>query len=138
MTFEDRVLSLLTSFSIDVRDTTPTEAEIIGRLSGHIVGTDPSIDVIPEAVLDDRGSADLLLKRNGEKIVVEVKRSRSTERLRTAMVAQVASYMHAAGADTGVVYVIGKGEHLRKEQREIGPGRKVWLLIAGDQEPPPG
>ena len=129
--FAERVLALLASFGVGEQNTPRTEAEIIGRLSGHIVGSDPSIRVVPDADLGDHHRADLLLERNGQKLVIEVKRARPNQRLLAAATAQVGSYLAAAGAASGIVYVIGRtaSDRMRVEERRLDGGHSVWLVV---------
>jgi hypothetical protein len=131
-TLEEEVLTLLGSFTpVSGRGGAPTEAELVGRLSGHIVGLDPSIRVIPEAQLGDGRRADLLLERHGQRLLIEIKRARSDQRFLAAATAQVGAYLATAGINTGIVYVAGSAptSGMRVEERQLDDGRRVWLIV---------
>lgn len=108
----ERLLLLLNEFSDEVggdtdRNQATSEVELIGQLTGFISSVDPSVEVAREVVFRSGAYAarpDLVLRRDNETLVVEVKRPGLGKRGLTSAVHQVLRFLDASGAAEGVVY----------------------------------
>jgi hypothetical protein len=127
---DEHVLTLLSSF-VSSRGGPQTEVELIGRISGHLVGLDPSIDVTHDLSLTEGYRADLLIERHGQKLLIEIKRGRPHGRLLSAATEQMGAYLAAAGLSSGIIYFSGAAHASARRVKEqtLDGGRKVWLLL---------
>jgi hypothetical protein len=110
--FAERLLLLLNEFSDELEgvadlNQATSEVELIGRLSGFIDSVDPSSEVARDVAFrfgDLTARPDLVLRRQAETLVIEVKRPGLGKRGLASAVHQVLDYLAASGATEGIVY----------------------------------
>jgi hypothetical protein len=86
----------------DAGRTFRSQAELVGALSGFLVGLECGLDVLPEARVANR-RVDLLVLRNKERVLIEVKHGRFKQDYIEATAAQIRTYMTAARASGGIL-----------------------------------
>jgi hypothetical protein len=115
----------------DARRTFRSEAELVGALSGFLVGLDLGIDVLPNARMADR-RVDLLVIRGKEKVVIEVKYGRFKQDYIAATLAQIRAYVIAASASGGILLFASSETIDATAQRlpEEDSGMELWIIGA--------
>ena len=126
------VASLLRTFG-EAEDTSHlvrTEAELIGRICGFIVGIAPDLRVTPDEELSDGQRVDLVIRRGDDAVVVEVRRGARSTRLLEGGLAQLNRYLSVGKIDGGVLYVAPYDNSLRlvAEPLPRATGREIWLV----------
>lgn len=96
------------------------EVELIGRLGGFIESLDPRIKVIQEPRLktDLPLRPDLILDRNGEVVVLELKRAGLRQDFYNRGKAQVLRYLEESEIDHGVLYIAPTDPSQQVERRQ--------------------
>jgi len=140
--FLDQCVELLKRFSIDIeRDAQgsryPSEYEILGKLSGFISESDPSVSVTAEKVVRDAGRRlmlDLVLEKDNRSVIVELKRPSMEWRRRFREgLEQLKTYLVATGSDEGILFVPSLNrESIGVEKRTLELGnKKVRIVLIG-------
>ena len=82
------------------------EVEIVGALAGFFASTVPELIVQSEGKLvpEKNARADLLVSSGDERLIIEVKRGRSSRKMDESSVYQVASYMQISGISQAVLF----------------------------------
>jgi len=134
-----RATELLSQFcSQHLPQSTPTgkqsESQLVGALHGFLSSAAPELTVQTEAVLDaaKHYRADLLLSRDDEKVIIEIKRRMMKQGISNAMV-QVESYLAISETQNGIVIFLPEvpSEMDRKETpRPGGVGSLVVMTPA--------
>jgi hypothetical protein len=120
----------LFSESHDTSHDVRTEAELIGRISGFLVGLAPDIRVSTEEQLGDGQRGDLVVRRGNEAVVVEVKRRARSARLLESGLAQVRHYLNTSKLASGILYVApyDTTRRVQAERFTTDDGRVIWLV----------
>ncbi|MGE8504140.1 MAG: hypothetical protein ACN6P1_18100 [Pseudomonas sp.] len=110
-----------------------TESQVIGALHGFLASAAPDLEVRTEARLDPEKSfrADLLVSRNGEMVVVELKR-RLIKQMVVAAMAQVQTYMLLGGVKDAILLFLPEGPS-EVEQVEVSVGGDGKLVVLAPQ-----
>ncbi len=107
-----------------------SEAELLGSLSGFIVGLSLGIQVTPEVPLANR-TVDLLLRRNGEVVVIEIEHGRASRILNVA-VAQMQYFLDSSGAGAGILYFWPPAEPLSVFSSKLKMGAGEIIVVGAD------
>ena len=85
------------------------EVEIIGAVAGYLEGLFPSARIAIEAELgaERHSRADVLIERESERVLVEIKRSRIVENIRGLGVAQLSHLIALSGIREAVLFMYG-------------------------------
>lgn len=96
-----------------------TEAQIIGALHGFFASAAPELTVFSEVLLDaeKRVRADLLVSRNEENVVIELKRSLTKQSYANGLT-QIENYMRIGGIKNGILLFIPDSQ-TEMERREM-------------------
>jgi hypothetical protein len=140
----EEVIELLKLFSEELSSSTQntkelTEVEVIGRLHGFLELLTPDISIIREPLVsnDRHLRPDLLLKKNEEAVIVEVKRPGFNKRTFDLGCAQLLAYLDASKLGNGILYVPPtKGENMEigSSLEEIG-GRSIPVHYVIPKQP---
>ncbi|TOM27421.1 hypothetical protein CGH80_24250, partial [Vibrio parahaemolyticus] len=112
--FHQQCLEILTKFSVIEKreggfDTDLSEFELRGRLSAFISSVDPEITVEIEKRINIGSShayIDMILRKGGNSIIVELKRpSKESRLLEMRAVQQIISYLAVTQLTDGIVYI---------------------------------
>lgn len=125
---EQFCLQHLSQTSASIRQSEP---QIIGALHGFLASTAPELVVSTEAVLDPERHyrADLLLQRNGEKVVVEIKRRMMKQDFSNA-VAQVEKYLLVGGIKNGVLlFLPNHPSAMRRKDAALSSGEGKLIVM---------
>ncbi|MDT7848023.1 GxxExxY protein [Methylophilus sp. VKM B-3414] len=107
-----------------------TESQVIGALHGFLASAAPDLEVKTEARLDPEKSfrADLLVSRNGEVVVVELKR-RLVKQMVVAAMAQVQTYMLIGGVkDAVLLFLPERPSEVEQVAVSVGGDGKLVVL----------
>lgn len=111
------------------------EAELLGSLSGFIESVAPMNQVDLEVQLTERGYpiADLLIERDKEKILVELKSMRFSRKLVNVGLEQLERYFELSGIEAGVLVIANYPfESIFVSEIVISGGKKV-LVVAPNE-----
>lgn len=131
-----RVADLLAQFcSMPLSQAPPSakqsESQIIGALHGFLASAAPELKITTEALLDAEKHyrADLLLERNNEKVVVEIKRRVMKQGISNA-VAQVENYLQVGGIRSGVlIFLPDHPSEMRREESTLSSGAGSLMVM---------
>jgi hypothetical protein len=138
-----RVTDLLTQFcSIHMPPVTSsskqTEVQVIGALHGFLSSAAPELDVRTEARLDAEKSfrADLLVARDDERVVIELKRRLMPQSYANA-IAQVEHYLLIGGIKSGILLFLPEApsEMERVESTVSGIDSRLIVLTPAGSDP---
>lgn len=109
-----------------------SEAQVVGAIHGFLAAAAPDLQVQTEARISTGKSyrADLLISRNDEKVVVEVKRRMTNLGVENA-VDQVETYLFASGLVNGIVmFLPEQPNHMKNEERKASSGNGRILILS--------
>ena len=135
--FHEDVLVILDLFSEemmrgDINLTELREVELLGRLSGFIEGLDSSIRITREPTIDEhsRLRPDLVLERETERLLIEMKRAGYRPDRLSRGREQVLQYLAASGLEHGILFIPpldpSLGMETRTEQVDLA-GRTTFI-----------
>jgi hypothetical protein len=107
-------------------------AELLGALSGFLVGLQLNIRVTPEAQVAEGLNADLLVQRDNDAVIVEVKVGKLKPDYVQASLNQLRSYVSAANAGGGILF-LASGRKDVEGKRVSGDSSDTELWIVSDQ-----
>jgi len=115
-------------FEINLSRDSRGAAELIGSLSGFLVGLNLGLDVSVEGGGVDHGF-DLVVARAQQSVAVEVKYGQAKADYLDAMIGQLRAYVSAAKANSGIL-VITPGTPLRMSSTKVvdNPSLELWLI----------
>lgn len=112
LSFDQQLIGLLSLFTEELLASGPDlrqlrEVELIGRLSGFLQSVDSDLTIVREPIVGgtDRMRADLLLTKNGETVVVEVKRPGLSASSLERGHLQLLAYLEAGKWRHGILYM---------------------------------
>lgn len=138
LSFIDQVITLLNLFSeeliTDARDLkSMNEVEFLGRLQGFISSLEPSIQSVREPLISNERQLrpDILLMRDSETVVLELKRIGRTSNKRVLELGrrQLLNYLHAGNYEYGVLYIPPSTPDQQMETKNEGA---IYIVAPND------
>ena len=126
---------MLKAFSADLSASKDSfinlkEAELLGRLGGFLTTVDTNLEINREVILKDRLQPDLILKKNSEDVIVEIKRLRKLRGFTDSAIIQISNYLTAAKLKYGVLYIppFETNQEMNIRRLETASGREIVIL----------
>lgn len=138
LSFIDKVIALLSLFSEELKTDTQdlsslNELEFLGRLQGFVSSLEPSIQSVREPAISEarQSRPDILFTRDGETVVLELKRLGRTINRRVLELGrrQLLDYLHAGKYQHGVLYIPPSTPDQRMETRAEGA---IHIVVPSD------
>ncbi len=113
-----------------------SEAELLGGISGFLVGLSPDVKVTSEVRLGNR-TADLQLQRNEEIVIIEVEHGRGSQGILQAALVQMQDFLEVSGARAGILYFWPPAEPALILRNEASTGGRDIMIIGLDPSAAP-
>ncbi len=110
------------------------ETELIGALAGHLEAVLPGTKITTDARIgEDRPQrADILIEGKGERVLLEVKRTRFAHNIRAVSVSQVSHYVALSGIREAILYLFTDAEGVEMEREDYPlPGAQARIIVIG-------
>lgn len=132
--FQRQLLLLLERFASDNMVGGMREAELVGRIGGYLKTIDQEVDIDTDAVLSAKHSLrpDLLVRKAGRTIVVEVKSSKVTDSAIRIGQWQLLKYVTAGNLDRGLLFVAPQDPTVRLGTltgRHVHDEGEAWIDV---------
>jgi len=131
----DQVVSLLRYFSAEISKSKEfldktNEAEIVGRLTGFLASIDPRLEIARETVYEHRLRPDLVITRESEKIIIEMKRARVSRGFVDSAMVQLSKYLKAIKAQYGILYIppFEPNQEMQIQKFDTASGQEIVIL----------
>lgn len=135
LSFIDQATSLLKAFSADISQKKSylektSEAELLGRLSGFLTSIDPNLEINREPLYKSHLRPDLVIKKNSESIVIEIKRARFLRGFFDSAIVQISNYLKATSIDCGILYIppFEAKQSMIIKHLDSASGKKIIIL----------
>lgn len=106
------------------------DSELLGALSGFLETVVPEVKAIIEFPLTEVGheKADLLVLRNSDKLIIELKRVTSTPQVLQSAVEQIDRYADLSGISNALLIIDGAGNSVTLNETATSMGRRVIII----------
>ena len=135
LSFIDQAISLLKAFSADISHAKnylekARDSELLGRLSGFITSVDPKLEINREPLYEGHLKPDLVIKKNSESIVIEMKRARFLRGFLDGAIVQISNYLKSASIDYGILYIppFEANQSMNVRHFDSASGREIIIL----------
>ena len=128
-TLAEQVVQMLGLFGAQ-HETSIIDAELVGRVSGFLVGTNPEIQTLALTGGAD-AYGDILVTKGAEQVLVEIKRARDARTVERGGVSQLLKGLVVGDVPAGVLYLISTGTQGTPDARhEALSGKEIWVVKA--------
>ncbi len=127
------IVVLLKAFTVDLnlKEPVKSEAELIGRLSGFLVGAHAELQVNPNTKPEGRHDVDLWIERGNEAVVIEIKHGKLQPHYIDAAVAHLQEYLRSANVSSGILYVVSPRGSMGEVGRfSLDDSTEIWIVGA--------
>ncbi|HEU0207828.1 MAG TPA: hypothetical protein VFQ78_02515, partial [Candidatus Udaeobacter sp.] len=107
------------------------EVEVVGAVAGYLEGVISEAKISTEAPVgsDKRFVADIVIDRNDERVLIEVKRTRFSQNIRGVAISQVSHYVAISGIKEAVLFIYDdQGGELQREDYPL-PGADARIVV---------